>query len=75
MSDSYLKLIPTHKDFIPEKSTHKSAISLLEGLTPDGEDVEIEIYKDFTFIDQGQNLEEVICSSCQNSLKQEFFLH
>lgn len=73
MSDNYLKIIPVQKDFIPEKSTHQAAISFLEGLTPDGDEVQIEIYKELTFIDQGQNLEEIICPSCQNSFKQDIY--
>ncbi|HIC46161.1 MAG TPA: hypothetical protein EYM37_09110 [Methylophaga aminisulfidivorans] len=73
MSDNYLKLIPAQKDFVPKESTHQDAITFLEELTPDGEEVEVEVYESLTFIDQGQNLEEIICPSCHNSLQQDIY--
>jgi len=68
MSDNYLKLIPKDPNFIPDQSTHQDAINLLEELTPDGEEVEAEVYSQLTFIDQGQNLEEIVCPSCSKVL-------
>jgi len=73
MSENYLKLIPRDSYFIPDESTHQDAIELLEKLTPDGEEVEAEVYSELTFIDQGQNLEEINCPSCSTSLKQNIY--
>jgi len=71
MSDNYLKFIPLDSKYIPDESTHQDAIEFLENLTPDGEEVEVEVYPHLTFIDQGQNLEEVICPSCRASIQQD----
>jgi len=73
MSDNYLKLIPFDIGFVPDERSHQEAINYLEQLTPDGEEVEVEVYSKVTFIDQGQNLEEVICPSCKASLKNDHF--
>lgn len=73
MSDNYLKLIPADSYFVPDESTHQEAITLLEALTPDGEEVEVEIYEQLTFIDQGQNLEAIICPSCNTVLNQDHY--
>ncbi len=69
MSDTYLKIIPVDLMLIPEQSTYKDAIELLEKYTPDGEGAEIEVYENVQFIDQGENIEEIICPSCQSILK------
>ncbi|BFM48756.1 hypothetical protein [Marinomonas sp. THO17] len=73
MSDNYLKLIPFDMNFVPDERSHQEAINYLEQLTPGGGEVEIEVYSKVTFIDQGQNLEEIICPSCEASLKNDPF--
>jgi hypothetical protein len=73
MSDNYLKLIPLDMNFVPDERSHLEAIGRLEELTPDGEEIEVEVYSHVTFIDQGQNLEEIICPSCKSSLKNDPF--
>ena len=68
MSDDYLKIIPSSTDFVPAKKTHKAAIALLESFFPDGEEFAVEVYDDVEFIDQGENLEAVICPACHKRL-------
>src|SRR5262249_43389135 len=65
MSDTYLKIIPKNVDFIPEQSKHRLAVDILRALVPEGEDAEVRVYDRVQFIDQGENLEAVICPLCE----------
>lgn len=73
MSETYLKIIPKEIGFIPDESTHEEAVAFVEDFTPDGEEVEIEIFERLSFIDQGEYLDEIICPSCSKSLKQDIY--
>ena len=64
MSDDYLKIIPTAPEHVPPKSRHQLALTLLETFLPDGEEFEAQVYDKTEFIDQGENIEAVICPSC-----------
>jgi hypothetical protein len=64
MSDDVLKLIPKDPEFVPTQAAQVAAISALEKLLPEGEMCEAEVYDTLTFIDQGENLEAVVCPSC-----------
>lgn len=65
MSDDYLKIIPTSPDQVPPKKAHKPAVSLLKSFFPDGEECQAEVYEAIEFIDQGENIEAVICPACR----------
>jgi hypothetical protein len=65
MSDTVLKFIPTEPFYIPDARTHASAVALLEKLMPEGEMCKADVYEHLTFIEQGENLESVTCSSCE----------
>jgi uncharacterized protein YbaR (Trm112 family) len=73
MSDDYLKIIPTSPDLVPPKRTHKKALALLESLFPDGEEFQAETYDEVEFIDQGENIEAVICPACKKRLVLDHF--
>ena len=73
MSDSMFKLIPAEPGFVPPTSKHSAAIRKLEELAPEGEEVEIRVYPHLEFIDQGENLEAIICPSCKKRLKIDHF--
>lgn len=64
MSDDYLKIIPADARHIPPAERHARAIQHLEHLFPDGEECTVEIYDAVQFIDQGENIEAVICPAC-----------
>ncbi len=68
MSDDYLKIIPEDLSFVPDESGYEKAIQKLESWTPDGEEVEIQVYDHVEFIDQGENLEAIICPACNKRL-------
>lgn len=69
MSDDVLKLIPTDPEYVPSEEAQQSAVAALERLLPEGEMCEAETYDRVTFIDQGENLEAVICSGCNARLE------
>ncbi|MCA9178809.1 MAG: hypothetical protein KDB14_30310 [Planctomycetales bacterium] len=73
MSDDYLKIIPTSAECVPPKRTHRSALVLLRTFFPEGEDFQVEIYDEIEFIDQGENIEAVICPACKQRLEMEHF--
>jgi uncharacterized protein YbaR (Trm112 family) len=73
MSDDYLKIIPASPDHVPPKRTHKQAMTLLESFFPEGEEFQAEIYDTIEFIDQGENIEAVICPTCKNRLEMHHF--
>lgn len=73
MSDSMFKLIPLEREFVPPVSKHEAAIRKLEEFTPNGEEVEVRVYPHLEFIDQGENLEAIICPSCKKRLELDHF--
>ncbi len=46
---------------------------MLESFFPEGEEFESEVYDKTEFIDQGENIEAVICPSCQKRLNLDHF--
>lgn len=73
MSDNLFKVIPETQGFLPDVSTHEAAIRKLEEFTPDGEQVEVHVYPHLEFIDQGANLEAIVCPSCKQRLRIDYF--
>lgn len=68
MSDDVLKLIPTNPHFVPPEAAQQAAIAALEKLLPDGEMCGTEDFGHVTFIDQGANLESILCPACRAKL-------
>lgn len=73
MSDSMFKLIPVERGFVPPTAKHAAAIRKLEEFAPDGEEVETRVHPHLEFIDQGENLEAIICPSCKKRLEIDHF--
>jgi len=67
MSDTYLRVIPTVPGWSPEDPRAAAALRVVQNLCPDG-DVEIRRYDEVTFIDQGENFEDVRCPHCGTAL-------
>jgi hypothetical protein len=74
MSDSILKLIPEERGFVPEVSTHQQAIKRLGEFFTDHEEVSVCIHPHLEFVDQGENLEAIICPSCATRLELNYFV-
>jgi hypothetical protein len=68
MSDFILRFIPTTVGYMPAAETHEGAVLLLKELLPDGEMCQAEVYDRLEFIDQGENLECILCPSCASSV-------
>jgi hypothetical protein len=67
------KVIPEERGFVPPVSRHELAIRKLEEFTPEGEEVEIRVYPHLEFIDQGENLEAIVCPCCKHRLEIDHF--
>jgi hypothetical protein len=63
MSDNYLRLIPDDPRFTPPRRAARAALQLLKQAVR-SDRVEAEYYATPVFIDQGTNLEAIICPLC-----------
>lgn len=68
MSVDILKLIPVDPHYVPTKAAQLTAIAALEAALPEGHDCEAQDFGHITFIDQGENLEAIICPLCSRRL-------
>jgi hypothetical protein len=73
VSDNHLRLIPTDPDWQPDAEAAQRAARVLSILAPDAESVEVHLYPEVTFIDQGSNFESVSCPACQTPLEMEWW--
>lgn len=68
MSSDYLKLVPADPHYVPDKAAQKSAVAALEALLPEGSECEAQDFGHVAFIDQGENLEAILCPACAKRL-------
>ena len=68
MSDNYLRLVPSDPALIPSKEVATACVTLVGNALPDAHEVLAESYGHPDFIDQGANLESIICPACETSL-------
>jgi len=68
MSDNYLRLIPTDPHYIPPQEAIQRACALVTDALPNAHLVEVESHSQPVFIDQGNNLEAVLCPRCRTRL-------
>lgn len=68
MSDDYLRVIPVDARFVPATDLAQTAVGLLGPALPDADEIVAETYDHPVFIDQGVNLETVICPACSARL-------
>lgn len=61
MSDDVLKLIPADPHLVPSAAAQSAAVAALEKRLPEGEMCETKDFGHVTFIDQGENLESILC--------------
>jgi len=71
MSSSVLKFIPLNEQFIPDLVRQKKAKSILEKKYSC--EVEVKNHDELEFIDQGENLEAVICPECRTRNEIDYF--
>ena len=68
MSDNYLRLIALDPAFVPERSAAIEAEAFIRQALPKADAIEAEYYSKPIFIDQGSNLDAVICPRCGKRL-------
>ena len=68
MSDNYLRLVPSDPALVPSKEVATTFVNLVGNALPDAHEVLAESYGHPVFIDQGANLESIICPSCETTL-------
>jgi hypothetical protein len=73
MSDDVLKIVPTDCEYVPNIESHQKAIELLESILPDGEMCQVNVYENIEFIDQGENLDTVICPNCKTKSELDIY--
>ena len=73
MSDNYLRLIPKDPAWQPTAQAAQRTVEALAPLVPGADTVEAEFLDQVTFIDQGANLERVLCPSCRAELDPDWW--
>lgn len=64
MSSDYLKLVPADAHFLPTAAAREEAVAALEALLPEGSECSARDFGHVAFIDQGENLEAILCPAC-----------
>jgi hypothetical protein len=77
VSDSYLRLIPTDKQWQPGPEAAAAATTYVTGLfsgpEDDVEEVEAEFHDQVTLIDAGENTTRISCSNCGGDIEVGWF--
>ena len=68
MSDNYLRIIPSDPNLIPPDAVAEQIVRLLEPAFPEADEVVAETHGHPVFIDQGANLEAILCPACGKRL-------
>ena len=68
MSDNYLRIIPTDPNLIPPEAVADQIVKLLGPAFPEADEVVAESHGHPVFIDQGANLEAILCPACGKRL-------
>lgn len=63
MSDNLLRLIPNAPEYVPPSDRAKDAVTILCSVNKDAK-IEIHVYPEIRFIDQGSNFETIYCPCC-----------
>jgi hypothetical protein len=68
MSDDFLRLIPTIPEYIPDSQTQKQLQELFASFVPQADQVSTKATDVVVFVDQGENLERIVCPGCDSQL-------
>jgi hypothetical protein len=71
VSDNYLRIIPADVNLMPPETIAAQIVKLLEPVFPDADKVVAENHGHPIFIDQGANLEAILCPACGRRLPLE----
>jgi hypothetical protein len=77
VSDSYIRLIPTDRQWQPTPEAAAAATSyvtqLFSGPQDDVEEVEAEFYDQVTLVDAGENTTQISCPNCGGDIEVGWF--
>jgi hypothetical protein len=73
MSDNWIAVIPYEPDYIPSTSQAEAALSFLQALAPDSDEVTFSTDDHIRFRDCGANLESISCPFCGAHLDQDWW--
>ncbi len=68
MSLDLLRLIPVDAAYVPNGAARQRAVAALEAMLPEGRNCEAIVHERIQFIDQGENIEAIICPLCATRL-------
>jgi uncharacterized Zn-finger protein len=68
VSDNYLRIIPVDPNLIPTRAVAEQIVQLVGPAYPEADKVEAESHGHPVFIDQGANLEAILCPACGKRL-------
>ena len=74
MSDDYLRIIPLDPTHVPSPRAQEQAIAVVKKLLRRAEEVRAIVQDEVSFVDQGQNLEEIRCPRCRATLGPEWWM-
>ncbi|MGE5549820.1 MAG: hypothetical protein ACM3ZC_04710 [Bacteroidota bacterium] len=74
MSDSVLKVIPMESKFMPTQEAQDRAEEFFSSLFPEADEISIDISEEVIFVDQGENLERVLCPACGATLEMDWWV-
>jgi hypothetical protein len=83
MSDTWIRFIPTDREYVPPAESQACALKLLRSIAPGADDVQATTSEEIQFIDCGGNWMGVACPACgadadswfANALSQTFELN
>jgi hypothetical protein len=64
MSDTWVRFIPTDREYVPTPEAQARAVELLLSFAPDADEVEANASEEIQFIDCGGNWMGVACPEC-----------
>ncbi len=68
MSSDYLKLVPANPHYVPDDTAQEEAVAALAALLSAGSECAAQDFGHVAFIDQGENIEAIICPVCSKRL-------
>jgi hypothetical protein len=64
MSDTWIRFIPTDREYVPPREAQARAVALLRSFVPNADEVETNVSDEIQFIDCGGNWMGVACPEC-----------
>jgi hypothetical protein len=73
MSENFLRLIPTDPGYVPPLTLRQQAREVFSSFLPHAAEIVVSVTAQVEWIDQGANVERVLCPICQKDLDLEWW--